>query len=130
MQSAMRLPSPQNPASGLWRPAAGQVHFPTHSRSPHPARTPGVTADFALNVRRTPLPIAAMREAHPDVFASLEACTAALQRWQPYPEAVREVIWEYMGLEVTEVGAPVGRERGRRGAGGSLRLLGCARGCE
>ncbi len=69
-----------------------------------PLCSSGVDADFALNVRKTPLPLGVMRAESPGLFACLQWRVRQLQHVQPYSEAVLQAVREFMDWEVPQVG--------------------------
>jgi hypothetical protein len=91
-------PRPSAPATMQCRMVAKALHGPSNPV----LADPGVEAEFALHIRRTPLPLSAMRARHPALFARLQAAVAALEAVPPYPPPVREVLAEYAGFQVSD----------------------------
>lgn len=63
-----------------------------------------ITVDFALNVRKSPFPIARMREEDPELHAAFLKAAAAISGIQPMPQSTREVLRRFFnGFEVSQV---------------------------
>lgn len=65
----------------------------------------GVTAEFALNVRRARLSLRQMKEEHPGLFESLVLDVRALENVEPYCPHVVDVLERYSGFHTSEVRA-------------------------
>lgn len=62
----------------------------------------GVSADFALNVRKTPVPLIDIEKAHPGVWRELLAALQRLTAIRPYDSEVQTVLKEYFAGFVTD----------------------------
>ncbi|KAK9838087.1 hypothetical protein WJX81_000247 [Elliptochloris bilobata] len=60
----------------------------------------GVTADFVLNVRRTPFPLQRIRSEDPELWAEFEAAVAALRSIPPLKDEVVDVLRLHYSFDV------------------------------
>ena len=66
----------------------------------------GVTADFALNVRKTKLALTELESEHPALYDELLAAIRSLSSVTPYGASTRDALQKYFAFDTDEVTIP------------------------